>query len=168
MTTRYAGDSRWAADALVAIGVSLLLPVLLPTVDAMAGAAAGGRSLLWAALGVALFAVLWPTRVTGTAGLLVSRGLVQRDHVHTDRLVAVSRPDGVTQRLILRDTDGNRLELGIRVLVANPSLWQILHTGARMSVARGTLTTGRLPLQEVSLRIDRELARSILALSGLR
>ncbi|WP_328537649.1 hypothetical protein [Streptomyces sp. NBC_00344] len=165
---RYAADARRATDARSAIVISALFPLLLFAVDAVAGTAAGYRTLLWAALGVILFAVLWPTHVTATPGFLVSRGLVHRHHVHTDQLISVSWLNGVAQRLILRDTHGNRLELDPRVLVANPPLWQILDTGARTSIARGTLTTGRLPLQQLSLRIDRELARGVFTVSGLR
>ncbi|MGW3626803.1 hypothetical protein [Streptomyces sp. NPDC000880] len=105
----------------MAIGIATLFPLLLMGVDAASDSTAGPRTRLRAALGVTLFAVLWPTRVTATPGLLASHGLAHRHHICADRLVSVSWLDGVAQHLILRDTDGNRLELDPRVLLANPN-----------------------------------------------
>ncbi|MEU0395696.1 hypothetical protein ABZ208_23505 [Streptomyces sp. NPDC006208] len=136
-------------------------------VDTAADSTTDRRTLLWVALGVTLVAVLWPTRITAAPGLLTSRGLVQRHRVHTDRLVSVSWHDGVAQRLILRDTDGNRLELDPRVLLSNPPLWRLLETDDRTSIARGTLISGRIPLQQLSLRIDEEVARTVFTIPDL-
>ncbi|WP_317617786.1 hypothetical protein [Streptomyces sp. SDr-06] len=113
-------DITWPGEARSAVGYGTLLFVLLTAVDAAAGTLTDVRAALWLILGALLFAVLWPARVSAAPGLLVSRGLWRESGVRTDRLVSVRWSNGVAQRLVLRDADGNRAEIDPRVLVANP------------------------------------------------
>ncbi|WP_369215572.1 hypothetical protein [Streptomyces flavofungini] len=163
MTPLRAHDARPPRGTVPAVGVAASLLVLLEGVDAVASSLTLTRALLWAAFGVVLFAILWPTHVTAASGLLTARGLVRTRRVRLDRLVSVAWHDGVAQRVILCDTDGNRLEFEPRLLAADPLLWHALRTGVRTSTARGTLTTGRVAVRRLSLRIDRQPAPSIPA-----
>lgn len=83
-------DGQWAGDARAAAGIALGFPLLLVGVDTAAGTLGVVRALLWAGLGLVLFAVLWPTKVSGHPGLLTARGLVHRRHVHTGRLASAT------------------------------------------------------------------------------
>ncbi|MET9464680.1 hypothetical protein ABZY44_07605 [Streptomyces sp. NPDC006544] len=80
-----------------------------------------------------------PPKVSAYPGLLTARGLVRSHHVHTDRLVSVAWHDGIAQRLLLEDIDGNRAEVDPRVFAANPSLWHFLDRYIRTSLSRGTM-----------------------------
>lgn len=157
----------WAGEARAAVGCSALLLGLLLAIDAAAGTLTDLRAALWLGLAVLLFAVLWPARVSAGRGSLVSRKLIGTSEVRTDRLVSVRWSDGVAQRLVLRDADGNRTEIDPKVLVANPPLWRLLDTDARMSVARGTLCCGETALRQMAVRIDGETARRVFKISGL-
>ena len=150
-------DAGRARGTVSAVGVAASLLFLLEGVDAVASSITVTRALLWAGLGVVLFAILWPAHVTAAAGVLTSHGLVRSRHVHLGRLTSVAWHDGVSQRVILRDTDGNRLEFDPRVLVADPLLWHALQAGARASTARGTLATGRVAMRRLSSRVEQEL-----------
>lgn len=161
-------DTTWAGEARSAVGYGVLLFALLVAVDEVAGTLTDLRAVLWLFLGILLFAVLWPARVSAGQGLLVSRGLWRRSQVRTDRLVSVRWSDGVSQRLVLRDADGNRAEVDPRVLVANPPLWRLLDRDARTSIVRGTLCCGETALRQISARVDRETARTVFKLSGLQ
>lgn len=161
-------DVTWAGEARSAVGYATLLSTLLTLVDAAAGTLTYPRTALWLALGALLFAVLWPTRVTAVRGRLISRGLWRRREVHTDRLVSVRWSPGVSQRLILRDADGNRAEVDPRVLKANPALWHVLDTDTRTSVERGLLCCGETALRQLAARVDGETARNVFKVSGLQ
>lgn len=76
--------------------------------------------------------------------------------------------DGVTRRLVLRDTLGERVELDLQVLVDNPDLWYRLHEDARRSLALGTLLCGPAALERISERVERETAETVFRVSGLR
>lgn len=160
-------DTRWADDARAAVVVAATFPVLLLAVDGAAGTLSGGRAALWGGLGVVLFLILWPTRVSALPGLLTARGLFRRHTVHTDRLASVAWHDGVAQRLILRDVDGNVAEIDPRVLAANPPLWHLLDRDIRTSLSRGTMRDGRRPLQRLCRLIDTETARTVFRSSGM-
>ncbi|MFG2456543.1 hypothetical protein ACGFWE_05660 [Streptomyces sp. NPDC048523] len=121
----------------------------------------------WAALAVLFWVVLTPPRVSAQDGGLDSRGLVSRRRVRTDRLVAVRMSEGITQRLVLSDTSGGRLELDPRVLITNPLLWHHLERGARRALEQGTLRCGMPVLERLGRRIDAEVCREILRASGL-
>ncbi|MCX4524550.1 MULTISPECIES: hypothetical protein [unclassified Streptomyces] len=162
-----AQDRGWAGDARAATGLATLFPALLLAVDTAAGSADWRRVVVWTALGLALFLVLWPTRVRAVPGLLTTRGLVHRRRVHTDRLASVAWHDGVAQRLVLRDIDGNRLEVDPRVLAANPPLWHVLDRDIHTSLARGTMREGLVPLRRLCRLIDRETAHTVFRASGL-
>lgn len=162
-----AHDLSWAASARSAAGCSALLFVLLLALDLGTGGLTGPRAVLWLALGALLFAVLTPPRVSAGEGVLVSRGLLRRRSVRTDRLVAVRRSDGVAPRLVLRDAFGGHVALDPDVLVGNPPLWRLVDAGARLSTARGSLLCGATALRQVSERIDRETARTVFEVSGL-
>ncbi|WP_226598648.1 hypothetical protein [Streptomyces violascens] len=160
-------DTTWAGEARSAAGYGALLFVLLAGVDEVAGTLTDLRAALWLFLGALLLAVLWPTRVSAARGLLTTRGLWREARVRTDRLVSVRWSNGVAQRLVLRDADGNRAELDPRVLIANPALWHVLDTDARISVTRGTLRCGETALLQIAARVDREAARTVFKISGL-
>ncbi|MEV7520362.1 hypothetical protein [Streptomyces sp. NPDC091371] len=160
-------DTRWAEDARAAVAVAATFPVLLLGVDGMSGALSGRRAALWVGLGFLLFVILWPTKVSAVPGLLTARGLFRRRTVHTDRLASVAWHDGVAQRLILRDLDGNHAEIDPRVLAANPPLWHLLDQDIRTSLSRGTLREGSRPLQRLCRLIDAETARTVFRASGM-
>ncbi|MFF4186317.1 hypothetical protein ACFYZ9_24360 [Streptomyces sp. NPDC001691] len=160
-------DITWPGEARSAVGYGTLLFVLLTAVDAAAGTLTDVRAALWLILGALLFAVLWPARVSAAPGLLVSRGLWRESGVRTDRLVSVRWSNGVAQRLVLRDADGNRAEIDPRVLVANPPLWAVVDTDAHTSIERGTLCCGETALRQMATRVDGETARAVFKLSGL-
>ncbi|MFF4186169.1 hypothetical protein ACFYZ9_23565 [Streptomyces sp. NPDC001691] len=161
-------DTTWAGEARSAVGCAAVLFALLLGIDEMADTFTDPRAALWLGLAVLLALVLWPARVSVGRGRLVSRGLLRESGVRTDRLVSVRWSGGVAQRLILRDADGNRVELDPKVLVANPPLWHILDGDARTSAQRGILCCGETALQQMAARIDKETARTVFKLSGLK
>ncbi|WP_438290582.1 hypothetical protein [Streptomyces sp. HUAS TT7] len=125
------------------------------------------RAALWPGLAVLLALVLWPARVSVGRGRLVSRRFLRESGVHTDRLVSVRWSNGVAQRLVLRDAEGDRVELAPKVLVANPPLWHLLDGDARTRAQRGTLCCGETALRQLAARVDKETARTVFRLSGL-
>lgn len=125
------------------------------------------RSAGWAVLAVVLSIVLTPPRLSARAGGLEARGLISRRRIRTDRLVAVDVSDGITQRLVLSDTSGGRLELDPRVLITNPLLWHHLERGAQRALERGTLRCGGPALERLGRRIDAKVCREISRASGL-
>ncbi|MEV6954823.1 hypothetical protein [Streptomyces sp. NPDC051183] len=137
-------------------------------VDAGAGRLDVVRGSFRAGPATLLLVVLLPPRVRARPGLLAARGLLVEHSVRTDRLVSVRRSDGVAQRLVLRDTDGGRVEIDPNVLVRNPALWRCLDTDALASAERGTLLCGATAMRRLARRIDRETARTVFRLSGLR
>lgn len=162
-----ARNSEWAADARAAAGIALGFPLLLVGVDTAAGSITGTRALLWTGLGLVLFAVLWPAKVSAAPGRLTTHGLVRRHLVHTDRLASVTWHEGIAQRLLLEDIHGNRAEVDPRVFPANPPLWHVLDRDIRTSLSRGTLRDGQQALRQLSRRIDREASRTVFKVSGL-
>ncbi|MGW8327522.1 hypothetical protein ACWGLE_06455 [Streptomyces sp. NPDC055897] len=161
-------DTTWAGEARSAAGCAAVLLGLLLAVDTVAGTLDLARGGLWSLLAALLFAVLWPARVSAGPGLLVSRGLLRRSGVRTDRLVSVRWSDGVAQRLVLRDTEGHRVEIDPKVLVANPPLWHILDRDARTSRDRNVLCCGETALRQLAARVDGETAHAVCEVSGLR
>ncbi|MDV9186964.1 hypothetical protein R6L23_01780 [Streptomyces sp. SR27] len=161
-------DVGWPGEARSAVGLAVLLLAASLTVDA------GTHGLTWlrtaGLIGFAsvLLVILLPARVTATPDLLIVRGLWVTRTVRTDRLSAVAWPPGGTsQRVILRDAEGGRAEVDLRVLSANPALWLRLEAGARASSQRGTLNHDTSDLARLSLYIHRETARSVLKVSGM-
>lgn len=161
-------DEEWAGEARAAAGCAALLLALSLTIDAGTGSLVTVRAVLWIALSALLFVILVPPRVSAAPGRLSVRGLWARHTVRTDRLRSVRWSNGVSQRLVLRDTDGGRAEFDPRVLVANPALWHQVAADARVSSARGTLRCGSTALDQLARRIDRETARTVFKVSGLR
>ena len=161
-------DSEWAGEARAAAGCAGLLLILSLTVDAGDEGLTLPSALLWITLSVALFVILLPARVTASPGRLTVRSLWSRRTVYTDRLAAVRWPDGIEQRLVLTDTDGGRAQIDVRVLLANPSLWLLLEADARTSRTNGTLREGTRDLGRLARRVDRDTARSVFTVSGLR
>jgi hypothetical protein len=88
--------------------------------------------------------------------------------VRTDSLVSIRWFDGVSQRMVLRDTEGNRVEIDPRVLVRNPAMWRRLDADTRTSIERGTLLCGATALRELAGRIDRETAHTVFRVSGMQ
>jgi hypothetical protein len=160
-------DRRWAGDLHSSIRCAAVLVVLLLLIDWGAGTFSPPRGALWAGLGVLLFLVLYPPRVSAGEGWLASRGLLRKRRVRTDRLVSVCCLDGVSQRLVLRDASGTRVEINPQVLVNNPELWHRLEEDAQKSAASGTLMCGATALRRVSKRIDHETALTVFKVSGL-
>ncbi|GAA2431320.1 hypothetical protein ACFPFX_27455 [Streptomyces mauvecolor] len=161
-------DTTWAGEARSAAGCAGVLLGLLLAIDAGAGTLGVVRAVLWVVLAALLFVVLWPARVSVGPGRLVSRGLLRRTEIRTDRLVSVRWSDGVAQRLVLRDSEGHRAELDPKVLVANPPMWHVLDRDARSSLDHDVLRCGETALRQMAARVDRETARTVFTLSGLR
>lgn len=166
-TGREVHDRHWAGDLRAAVRCAAALLGLLLLIDWSAGDLTWWRGVLWGTLAVLLFLILFPARVSAGEGWLASRRLVCTRRVRTDRLVSVRSVDGVSRRLVLRDTFGNRLELDPRVLVDNPDLWCRLSEDTHRSTASGALRSGTTALREVSERIDRETALNVFRTSGL-
>ncbi|WP_326602147.1 hypothetical protein [Streptomyces sp. NBC_01800] len=164
-TTAY--DEDWAGDVRFAVGCAASLLGGLLAVDAAVGRLTWLRLLLWTVLATALCVVLAPPRVCAGVGWFSSRSLLRARTVRTDRLVSVRWSDGVSQRLLLRDADGCRVEVDPRVFVANPALWHRLDQDARACVERGTLLRGSTALRQLGDRIDRRTARTVFQVSGL-
>lgn len=164
-TTAY--DRGWARDLRFAVRCAVTLLGLLLAVDATAGHLTGPRALLWTGLAALLFLVLVPPRVSAGPGWLSCRGLLRERIVRTDRLVSARWSDGVSQRLVLRDADGGRVEVDPQVFLVNPALWHRLDDDARGCVHRGTLRCGVTALRQLGDRIDRRTARTVFTISGL-
>ncbi|WP_344529724.1 hypothetical protein [Streptomyces albiaxialis] len=167
---RRARDERWAAELRwVSAGTAFLLATLLAA-DSVYGRLTWQRGALWAGLAALLFVVLVPPRVTAGAGWLASRGVLGERRVRTDRLVALHWPElrgGTARPVVLRDEDGARLELDVRVLTSAPAVWLLLEEGARASLRHGTLLQGAHTLEHLALRVEEETARAVFHASGL-
>ncbi|MFD3946688.1 hypothetical protein [Streptomyces sp. NPDC058579] len=161
-------DDEWAGETRAAAGCAALLLALSLTIDAGTGSLNTARVVLWIGLAALLFVILMPSRVSAAPGVLTVRGLWTRHTVRTDRLRSVRWSNGVSQRLVLRDTEDNRAEIDPRVLIANPALWHRVAADARISSAQGTLLCGATALDQLSRRIDRETAQTVFKVSGLR
>ncbi|MFE2536596.1 hypothetical protein [Streptomyces sp. NPDC059371] len=160
-------DRRWAKDLRSAVQCAAVILVLLLLIDWGADSLTAVRGALWAGLAVLLFLILFPPRVTAGEGWLASRGLLRKRLVRTDLLVSVRCVDGVSQRLVLRDVPGGRVEISLQVLMNNPDLWHRLDEDAHRSATGGSLTCGQTALLRLSERIDRENARTVFKVSGL-
>ncbi|MDW6065612.1 hypothetical protein SAZ11_57285 [Streptomyces sp. FXJ1.4098] len=101
------GDRHWRLDARCAGWCALGFAVLTLLLDWGSGGLTVARADLWAVLGVLVFAVLRPPRVSAGDGWLAVRGLVCSRRVCTDALVAVRLDGSIATRLVLRDTDGH-------------------------------------------------------------
>ncbi|MET7381315.1 hypothetical protein ABZT08_21240 [Streptomyces sp. NPDC005526] len=162
-----AGDRHWRGSARLAVSCSLLFCALSLLIDWDAGTLTPLRILLWVSLAAAVFAVMLPQRVSAGPGWLAVRALGRRRVIRTDMLTSVRQYDGVSSHLVLRDIEGHRLELDPRILTANPFLWHELDTGVRRSLDRGTLRQGADVLERLGHRIDDEILREVLKVSGL-
>ncbi|MFJ4521438.1 hypothetical protein ACIP4Y_10890 [Streptomyces sp. NPDC088810] len=160
-------DRSWAGEVRSAGRCAGALFALLLCVDRAGGSLTWGRAALWLLLALLLLLVLFPVRVSAGPGWLASRRLLRTRRVRTDLLAAVSPLDGVTRRLVLHDTLGNRVEIDPEVLVRNPELWYRFDEGARASEAAGTLLCGTAALHRLARRVDRETARDVFRASGL-
>ncbi|MDN3027619.1 hypothetical protein [Streptomyces sp. S.PB5] len=160
-------DRHWQGSVRLATCLTLAFATLALLVDWDMGTLTLTRALLWLALSAAVFAVLFPQRVTAGPGWLDVQSLTTHRRVHTDALVSVQLHGQISSHLILRDTHGNRLELDPRVLVANPLLWHELDTGIRRSREHGTLHQNTAVLHHLAHKIDDETALSVLRASGL-
>ncbi|MEU0413530.1 hypothetical protein ABZ307_37840 [Streptomyces griseorubiginosus] len=162
-----AHDLRWARDVRDSMRCAGALLAVLLFVDWVSGRFTLWRGALWLALALLLFIVLYPARVSAAEGWLASRGLLRERRVRTDLLVSVRCLDGISQRLVLRDAFGGRVEIDPEVLVRNPQLWFRLDHGVHKSVAGGTLLCGATALRRLAQRVDRETARAVFEASGL-
>lgn len=160
-------DRRWARDLRDSVRCAAVLLCLLLLVDWGADTLTDGRAALWLTLATLLFVVLCPARVSAGRGWLASRRFLRTRRVRTDRLVSVRCRDGIAQRLVLRDTFGEHVEIDPRALVNNPDLWHRLAEDARKSLEHGTMTCGTTALRRVSERMERETAATVFRVSGL-
>ncbi|MFD5569159.1 hypothetical protein [Streptomyces cadmiisoli] len=160
-------DRHWARDVRSAAGCAGLLAALLLVIDWGAGSLTAWRALLWLGLATLLFLVLCPPRVSVGEGWIASRSLLRTRRVRTDLLVSVRSLDGVSQRLLLRDAFGDRIEIDPRVLIDNPELWYRVDLDAHRAEASGYLQSGPAALKRVSARLDAETARTVFKVSGL-
>ncbi|WP_275557938.1 hypothetical protein [Streptomyces sp. 5-6(2022)] len=163
---RTPGGRRRRADARWAVWLALAFAGVTTVLDGASGGLTVARADLWALLGVAVFAVLRPPRVTAGGGRLTVRGLVRVRRVRTDALAGVWRDGRIATRLLLWDVDGHRVTLDLRVLVADPLLLHELDTGARRSLEAGTLRHGAEILRLLGRRLDDTAIRGILDASG--
>jgi hypothetical protein len=161
-------DIHWAGERRSAIGVASLLFAALSGLDAGVGRLDVTRGALWTGLAALVFVIVLPLRVSARPGLLSARGLLVEHSVRTDSLVSIRWFDGVSQRMVLRDTEGNRVEIDPRVLVRNPAMWRRLDADTRTSIERGTLLCGATALRELAGRIDRETAHTVFRVSGMQ
>lgn len=162
-----AHDRLWRRDLRDTSGCAGALLVLLLVVDHLTGHFTLWRGALWLALAVLLFVVLYPARVRAGEGWLSSRGLLRERRVRTDRLVSVRCLDGISQRMVLRDELGGRVEIDPAVLVTNPDLWHRVSEDSRHSLTSGTLTCGATALRRIAERVERETAETVFKVSGL-
>ncbi|MER7644175.1 hypothetical protein [Streptomyces sp. NPDC126522] len=162
-----AHDRLWRRDLRDTFRCAGALLVLLLVVDHLTGHFTLWRGALWLALAVLLFVVLYPARVRAGEGWLSSRGLLRERRVRTDRLVSVRCLDGISQRLVLRDELGGRVEIDPDVLVTNPDLWHRVSEDSRHSLTSGTLTCGATALRRIAERVERETAETVFKVSGL-
>ncbi|MFJ6900772.1 hypothetical protein [Streptomyces hokutonensis] len=160
-------DRRWARDLRGTFRCAGALLGLLLVVDHFSGRLTLWRAALWFAVALLLFVVLYPARVRASEGWLSARGLLRERRVRTDRLVSVRCLDGVSQRLLLRDEFGNRVEIDPDVLVNNPDLWHRLAEDSHKSLASGSLTCGATALHRIAERVERETAETVFKVSGL-
>lgn len=162
-----AHDLRWARDARDAFRCAGVLLGLLLLVDRCAARLTPWRAVLWCVLAGLLFLALFPARVSAGGNWLASRRLGREHRVRTDLLVSVRYLTGVSQRLVLRDSLGGRVEIDPEVLVRNPPMWIRLDEGARKAVADGSLLCGATALGLVSRRVEHEAAEAVFRTSGL-
>ncbi|MER6100353.1 hypothetical protein ABT154_31765 [Streptomyces sp. NPDC001728] len=161
-------DARWPGEARAAVGCAVLLLAALLTVDAGTHGLTLLRAAGFTALASLLLVVLLPSRVSAAPDVLIVQGPWVTRTVRIDRLTAIAWPaTGTSRRVILRDTEGGRAEVDLRVLTANPALWLRLEAGARASLQRGTLSPATSDLARLSLCLDHETARSVLKVSEL-
>ncbi|MGW1544813.1 hypothetical protein ACWCPM_32125 [Streptomyces sp. NPDC002309] len=160
-------DRHWVRDVRSAIGCSGVLLALLLLMDWGAGTLAPWRAGIWLVLALLLLVVLCPPRVSAGEGWIAARSLLRTRRVRTDMLVSVRCLDGVSQRLLLRDAFGDRVEIDPRVLIDNPELWYRLDEDARRANASGHLLCGATALSRVSARIDGRTAQTVFKVSGL-
>ncbi|MFI7412900.1 hypothetical protein ACIBU0_29920 [Streptomyces sp. NPDC049627] len=160
-------DRHWRGSARLATGCSAAFLGLTLLVDLDAETLTPPRALLWLVVTAMIFTILLPQRVTAGPGWLEVQGLVRRQCVRTDALVSVRQHGDISAHLILRDTDGHRLELDPRTLVANPLLWHELDTGVRRSRAHGTLLEGRDVLEQLGHQVDDVTTQAVLRASGI-
>ncbi|WP_329116973.1 hypothetical protein [Streptomyces sp. NBC_01465] len=152
---------RAAAFCAAALLAMLLL------VDGGRGSLSVLRGGIWGALAVALFVVLYPPRVTAGDDWLAVRGLLRERRVSTRQLTLVRHSEGVAPRLVLRDAQGNRVEVDPEVLVGNPLLWHRLESGVRSARERGVLRSGTGAMKALAERIDGDEAQAVFRASGL-
>ncbi|MEU3985612.1 hypothetical protein AB0F77_37055 [Streptomyces sp. NPDC026672] len=160
-------DRHWAGDVRVAVRCAAGLFTMLLLIDAAAGGLTWWRGALWAGLAVLLFLVLVPARVSAGEGWLASRRLLRTRRVRTDLLVSVYRVDGVSRRLVLRDTFGGRVEVDPRTLIDDPRLWYRVAEDARRSLTAGGLLYGATALRRIEDDINGETAHTVFRVSGL-
>jgi len=158
---------QWAQELRSSVRCAGALLVLLLLIDSGSGRLDPWRAALWLGLAGLLFVALYPARVSAGEGWLSSRRILREHRVRTDALVSVRCLDGVSQRLLLRDAFGGRVEIDPDVLVTNPQLWYRLDKDARKSAVVGTLVCGETALRRVSERVDRDTAESVFRVSGL-
>ncbi|MFD6025247.1 hypothetical protein [Streptomyces griseoluteus] len=161
-------DQQWAGDRKDAFQYSAILLAYLLILDWGTGGLTLPRGALWFALALLLLLVLHPARVSAGDSWLASRRLLRERRVRTDRLVSVRCLDGVSQRILLRDAFGDRVEIDPDVLVRNPGLWYRLEAAASRSASAGLLLCGQTALERLSARVEREAVQGVFKASGMK
>ncbi|MFD3588437.1 hypothetical protein [Streptomyces sp. NPDC058683] len=165
---RPAEDQRWSKDVYASARCAGALLALLLLIDWGSGTVTWWRGSLWTTLALLLFAALCPARVRAGDGWLTSRRLLRTRRLRTDLLVSVRCLDGISPRLLLRDSSGDRLRIDPQVLIDNPRLWRHVDEGARRSAAAGTLLCGATALTRLAERVEHENALGVFRASGLK
>ncbi|MFD4508186.1 hypothetical protein [Streptomyces sp. NPDC058457] len=158
---------EWVQELWATVRCAGVLLALVLLVDWGSGRLTLWRAASWFALAGLLFVVLYPARVSAGGNWLASRRLVREHRVRTDLLVSVRCLDGISQRILLRDALGGRVEIDPEVLVRHPQLWLRLDQGARRAAADGLLRCGATVLGRISRRVDHENAQAVFKASGL-
>ncbi|MFG2755216.1 hypothetical protein [Streptomyces wuyuanensis] len=109
-----AHDVHRSGERIAALAAAVLLFTALFAVDAGLGSLDVTRGAVWTGLSGPVFVILRPSRVAVCPGRPSTRGTPTTDTVRTDCLVSVRCSDGVSRRMILRDTAARRAPFRVR------------------------------------------------------
>lgn len=151
---RPVADRHWAGDARFAAGCAALFTAPVMLVARVAGQLPLPTALLCVAAGLAVLAVLLPSRVSVREGVLSVTGPLGRRRVRTDALVCARLSGTIAVRVVLRDVSGGRVAFDARVLTRDPALGHLVGDAVRRSRERGTLPAGADGLRGLPDRVS--------------
>ncbi|MQY11523.1 hypothetical protein SRB5_16420 [Streptomyces sp. RB5] len=160
-------DPRRAAEIRTAAGAAAALLTGLLMFDALFATPGTPTAVIWTALGLLLYTLVRPPRVSVSGTVLTVRGLLRERSVRLDLLVSVRSRSRRGSRLVLEDLHGGRVRLAPRVLAGTPLLWHSLDAGVRRARTEGFLRNGTRELQFLADHIDGERARKVFEASGM-